>query len=136
MAWKKPLLDGKMLGFGRLRRERLGGVGQGASGRGVGCGAEGWDVGSDVYVLRAEVEGAVWAWRDEGCAGGCMAVSGHTGGKAVRMLQGGADSQVLFIGHYSQSISHKAIGHTSICLFSYSTTDSKQYTINKTNSIL
>lgn len=59
----------------------------------------------------------------EGCEVGCWRVSGQTGGKAVRRLQSGADGQVLFICHDSQSISHQAVGHTSICLLSDSTAD-------------
>lgn len=41
VTWKKPLLDWKMLGFGRLCCEWLRWVGQGASGRGVRRKAEG-----------------------------------------------------------------------------------------------
>lgn len=91
-------------------------MGQGASGRGVRGeaegrdGAGGGDVRAEVRILRGE--------RGMRAEGGCCRVSGLTGGEVVRRLQGGADGQILFICHDSQSITHQAVGQTSICLFS------------------
>lgn len=118
-----------MLGFWWLGCERLGWVSQGASGRGVRRVAEGQaggssgDVRVEAWILRAKTRGAVGDLRVEACEVGCWSVSGQTGGKAEKRLQCGADGQVLFICHDSQSISHQAVGHTSICLLSDSTAD-------------
>lgn len=126
VTWKKPLLDRVVLGFGWLGCERLRQVGKGASGRAVRREAERRDGGSgdvraEARILRAETRGAVGGLRAEGYEVGCW--SGQTGGKAVRRLQCGADGQVLFICHDSKSISHQAVGHTSICLLSDSAAD-------------
>lgn len=80
-------------------------------------------MGTEAWILRGETGGAAGGLRVEGCEVGCWIVSGQTGGKAVRKFQGGADRQVLFICHDSQSISRQAVGHTSICLLSDSTVD-------------
>lgn len=82
-------------------------------------------MGTEARILRGETRGAAGGLRVEGCEVGCWIVSGQTGGKAVRKFQGGADRQVLFICHDSQSISHQAVGHTSICLLSDSTVDNQ-----------
>lgn len=116
VTWKKPLLDRVVLGFRWLGCEWLRRMGQGASGQGVRWEAEWEDRGRG--GLRAQC-----------CEVCCRSLSGHTGGKTVRRLQGGADGQVLFICHNSQSISHQAVGHTSICLLSDSTAD-KQYILD------
>lgn len=52
---------------------------------------------------------------------GGQTVFGQSGREAVRGLQGGADGQVLFIRHDSQSISHQAVGHAPVRLLSDST---------------
>ena len=126
VTWEEPLLDRVVLGFRRLGCEWLSWVGQGASGRGVRGeakgrdGAGGGDVRAEVWILRGETRGGVGGMRAEG---GCCRVSGLTGGEVVKRLQGGADGQILFICHDSQSITHQAVGQTSICLFSDPTAD-------------
>lgn len=109
-------------------------MGQGTSGLGVGhetgrCDGGSGDVGAEARILGVETRGAPGGLRVEGCKIGCWSVSVLTGRKVVRRFEGGADRQVLFICHDSQSISHQAVGHTSICLFSDSTVD-KQYKLN------
>ncbi len=127
MTRKKSLLDRVVHGFWGLGCEWLGWVGQGASGECVRREGErrdgGGDVRAEAWILIAETGGAVGGLRVEGCEVGCWSVSGQTGGKAVRRFQCGADGQVLLICHDSQSISHQAVGHTSIRLLSDSTAD-------------
>lgn len=123
MTWKKALLNRMVLGLGWLRCKRLSRVGQGAGGWGVRREAEGRDIGRrdvEARILRSGTGGAAGGLRVEV---GCQIVRGQTGGKAVRRFQGGADRQVLFICHDGQSVSHQAVGHTSICLLSNSTAD-------------
>lgn len=81
---------------------------------------------AEVWILRGKTGGAVGGLRAEGCEVGCRSVSGQTGGKAVRRVQCGANGQVLFICHDGQSITHQAVGHTSICLLSDSTADKQE----------
>lgn len=117
------MLDGVVLGFGRLRGERRRRVSQGARGGGVGGEAEGRDgggrhVGASAGSLRRHAGSRAGGLRVQRREVGGQTVFGQSGGEAVRGLQGGADGQVLLIGHDSQSISHQAVCHASVRLLS------------------
>lgn len=120
------MLDGVVFCFGRLRGERGSRVSQRASGGSVkgeakGRDGGGRDVGAGGGSLRRHVGSGARGLGVQCREVGGQTVFGQSGREAVRGLQGGADGQVLFICHDSQSITHQAVGHTSVCFLSDST---------------
>lgn len=65
-----------------------------------------------------------------GCEAGRWTGSSQAGVEAVRRFQGGADGQILFVRHNGQSVTHQAVGHAPISIFSDSTVEEQ----NKLNS--
>lgn len=116
MTRVQTLMDQVVCGFGRLGCERLR---QRARGRRVRREAEGGDggggqVGTQTRIVSGETRQAARGLR----------VRGREAGRwMVRRVQGGANGQILFIGHNRQSVSHQAVSHSALGVFSDSTVE-------------
>lgn len=121
----ETLMDQVVRGFWWLRCERLCRVSQRASGRCVrlrgetegGDGGSG-HVGTQAWIGRSQTRQAARGLRVRGRGAGRWTGSSQAGVKAVRRLQGGADGQILLVGHDGQSVTHQAVGHSPISIFS------------------
>lgn len=109
-------MDQVVRGFRRLGCERLR---QGARGRRVRREAEGGDgssghVGTQTRIVSGETRHAARGLR----------VRGREASRwIVRRVQGGANGQILFVRHNRQSVSHQAVSHSALGVFSDSTVE-------------
>lgn len=101
----------RRLGCERLRHRARGGrVRRDAEGGDGGSG----HVGTQTRIVRGETRQA---------ARGLGVRGREAGGWVVRRVQGGANGQILFISHNRQSVSHQAVSHSAIGVFSDSTVE-------------
>lgn len=109
-------MDQMVCGFRRLGCERLH---QGARGWRFRPEAEGGDSGSGHVWTQTRIVSAVTRQAARG-----LRVRGSEAGRwIVRRVHGGANGQILFIGHNRQSVSHQAISHSAVSVFSDSTVE-------------